>query len=176
MSEVPTLSISPESTLPAKHYRGPDPIIPEDAIRLLQEEIERSIDLLVTHPVNGASVTGHINILMKLLTGKSTKKRKKAYGKPEKPVLENYEPRDTIPMFVSVSSYRRQLLRKGNCTCSYCGCKLGLDSSTIDHVIPKAQGGKDIPSNLILSCQRCNQIKGSRTPQEWAADILAVVE
>ena len=58
--------------------------------------------------------------------------------------------------------------------CRYCGCgirKAGL--ATLDHIVPVAKGGGDDPTNLTLACQRCNTAKGDRTPEEWAAAILA---
>ena len=42
--------------------------------------------------------------------------------------------------------------------------KLGLD-----HVLPKAKGGTDQPSNLQLLCSGCNRSKGSCTMAEWRA-------
>jgi 5-methylcytosine-specific restriction endonuclease McrA len=33
------------------------------------------------------------------------------------------------------------------------------DMATVDHVIPKSQDGTDDPSNLILSCKRCNDAR-----------------
>ena len=37
---------------------------------------------------------------------------------------------------------------------------------TIDHVIPKRNGGKDTWENLTTACIKCNLKKGSRTPKE----------
>jgi len=48
--------------------------------------------------------------------------------------------------------------------CQYCGAK-GIPL-TIDHVIPKALGGKDIWTNLVTACHSCNNRKGNRTPEE----------
>ena len=39
----------------------------------------------------------------------------------------------------------------------------------VDHVLPKAKGGTDQPSNLQLLCSGCNRSKGSRTMAEWRA-------
>ncbi|MEM9410905.1 MAG: HNH endonuclease signature motif containing protein [Planctomycetota bacterium] len=56
--------------------------------------------------------------------------------------------------------------------CAYCGCLLKQGNTTVDHVIPKYQGGDDSPANLVLACRRCNNVKGPRTPEQWALDIL----
>jgi len=35
------------------------------------------------------------------------------------------------------------------------------DDLTVDHVVPKARGGGDHPSNLAVLCRGCNSSKGS---------------
>jgi 5-methylcytosine-specific restriction endonuclease McrA len=47
--------------------------------------------------------------------------------------------------------------------CGYCSSK---DNLTIDHVIPKAKGGKTCFENVVTSCFSCNNIKGDRTPEQ----------
>ena len=47
--------------------------------------------------------------------------------------------------------------------CFYCGKKLRSDNKTFDHLIPVAQGGKDVVDNLVCSCIDCNTIKGNNT-------------
>lgn len=34
--------------------------------------------------------------------------------------------------------------------------------ATIDHIIPKCQGGSDMPDNLFVMCATCNNKRGSR--------------
>ncbi len=47
--------------------------------------------------------------------------------------------------------------------CRYCN---GVDDLTIDHVVPRCQGGRDCADNLVVACRRCNSRKGGRTPQQ----------
>lgn len=49
-------------------------------------------------------------------------------------------------------------------TCQYCGDK--PKKLTIDHVIPKGQGGKNTFENTVSACQPCNNRKACRTPSE----------
>lgn len=63
------------------------------------------------------------------------------------------------------------MMRRQMPTCAYCGSL--LYEPTIDHVIPKSQGGGNTRDNLVLACWTCNQAKKDRNPIEWAADILA---
>lgn len=45
--------------------------------------------------------------------------------------------------------------------CEYCLCqaKFSPDSFSIEHIIPRARGGKDELENLALACQGCNGLK-----------------
>lgn len=56
---------------------------------------------------------------------------------------------------------RYVILRASEFKCHYCGTKLTMDDLTIDHVIPRANGGGNENENLVASCQECNQLKGT---------------
>jgi 5-methylcytosine-specific restriction endonuclease McrA len=58
---------------------------------------------------------------------------------------------------------RREVLRRDKHTCQYCGATKKL---TIDHVIPRSRGGTHTWDNVVIACEKCNSIKGNRTPQE----------
>jgi 5-methylcytosine-specific restriction endonuclease McrA len=49
--------------------------------------------------------------------------------------------------------------------CTYCGVR----AENADHVVPRSQGGVEMLDNLAPACTRCNQDKGSRTPEQWVA-------
>jgi 5-methylcytosine-specific restriction endonuclease McrA len=59
---------------------------------------------------------------------------------------------------------RRNLLHRDGGTCQYCGNSGEL--MTLDHVIPRSRGGKDVWENVVIACGRCNTKKGNRTPKE----------
>lgn len=65
---------------------------------------------------------------------------------------------------------KREIFRRDNYTCQYCGRKLA--SPTIDHVIPKHRGGRHTWENLITACPACNRRKGGRTPLEANMPLL----
>jgi len=73
--------------------------------------------------------------------------------------LTRYAP---IPHSAVVLS-RKNIYLRDNHTCQYCGKNGPL---TIDHVMPKSRGGEDTWSNVVVSCVRCNNKKGDRTPEE----------
>lgn len=58
---------------------------------------------------------------------------------------------------------RKNVMRRDNFTCQYCGSR---NSLTIDHVMPKSRGGLDTWENLTTACVGCNNTKGNRTPEE----------
>jgi 5-methylcytosine-specific restriction endonuclease McrA len=54
-------------------------------------------------------------------------------------------------------------------TCAYCG---GF-GDTIDHIVPKARGGRATWMNSITACEDCNgRKKKSRTPEEAGMPLL----
>jgi hypothetical protein len=52
----------------------------------------------------------------------------------------------------------RSVLDRDGYRCRYCG----QPATTVDHIIPKARGGSDDPSNLVACCRSCNSAKGAR--------------
>ena len=50
--------------------------------------------------------------------------------------------------------------------CQYCGDQPGGEELTIDHVVPRAQGGVSSWTNCVLACIDCNKRKADRTPQQ----------
>ena len=63
---------------------------------------------------------------------------------------------------------REYLLEKFARACVYCG--ITDVPLNIDHVHPRARGGSDRVSNLVLACVGCNQAKGARPVAEFVTD------
>lgn len=68
---------------------------------------------------------------------------------------------DGLPK-AKVSYSKRAILERDNFSCQYCGDKLSYKTVTIDHVFPRAHGGKTTFENTVASCFPCNNKKGSR--------------
>lgn len=64
------------------------------------------------------------------------------------------------------------LIRDGN-RCRYCGED---GAGTVDHIIPRCQGGTDSVDNLAVSCQSCNSRKGGRTPDQAGMVLRRALE
>ena len=58
---------------------------------------------------------------------------------------------------------RENIFRRDRFQCQYCGTSKDL---TLDHVVPKAKGGKTSWTNLVTACKRCNSKKGDFLPEE----------
>jgi 5-methylcytosine-specific restriction endonuclease McrA len=56
--------------------------------------------------------------------------------------------------------------------CQYCGERKNPVELTLDHILPRSRGGCNSPVNVVTACVRCNQRKGSRTPEEARMPLL----
>ena len=72
---------------------------------------------------------------------------------------------DGIPQPSAVFN-RRNLFRRDHNACQYCGSRPGTSELSIDHVVPRAQGGRSSWVNCVLACTDCNHRKGGRTPRQ----------
>jgi 5-methylcytosine-specific restriction endonuclease McrA len=61
---------------------------------------------------------------------------------------------------------RRNLYARDGSRCQYCGKHFPTRELTIDHVVPRVQGGAHSWENLVCACIRCNARKGGRTPDQ----------
>lgn len=77
----------------------------------------------------------------------------------------------TRPRPVKRQSYsqalRRRLHRAQGRRCVYCGKKISLLMSHVDHVMPLNRGGLNTETNAQLTCPGCNMRKGDRTDGEF---------
>lgn len=58
--------------------------------------------------------------------------------------------------------------------CLYCGVEHPVRELSRDHVIPTSRGGKDIWTNCVTACRRCNNRKGNLLPEQVNMQLLAV--
>ena len=67
---------------------------------------------------------------------------------------------------------RRNIFKRDQNTCQYCGKKFRSEDLNIDHVIPLSRGGKDCWENVVCSCVPCNLRKGSRLFSEAKMHLI----
>jgi 5-methylcytosine-specific restriction endonuclease McrA len=58
---------------------------------------------------------------------------------------------------------KENVFKRDGFQCQYCGTQKDL---TLDHLIPKAKGGKTSWNNLVTACKKCNSLKGDYTPEQ----------
>lgn len=66
----------------------------------------------------------------------------------------------------TVKFNRRNIFARDNNRCQYCGKKFPTSELSLDHVVPRSQGGKSTWENIVCACLDCNVRKGGRTPAE----------
>jgi 5-methylcytosine-specific restriction endonuclease McrA len=70
---------------------------------------------------------------------------------------------DRLPR-ADVKLNRRNLFARDHNTCQYCGKRFPPSELSVDHVVPRSQGGTTTWENVVCACVKCNVRKGGRTP------------
>jgi len=76
-----------------------------------------------------------------------------------------------VPVRLQVTT-RRNILMRDAYRCQYCGVKFHGGDLTLDHVIPRARGGRNVWENLVACCHKDNHRKADRTPEEAGMELL----
>lgn len=72
---------------------------------------------------------------------------------------------DRVPK-QTVKFNRRNIFARDNNQCQYCGRKVPTSELSLDHVLPRSQGGETNWENIVCACVECNVRKGGRTPRQ----------
>lgn len=78
---------------------------------------------------------------------------------------------DRIPS-AHVKLNRRNLFARDGNRCQYCGRRYPTSELSLDHVIPRSQGGDNSWENIVCACVRCNVRKGGRTPEQAGMTLV----
>lgn len=103
----------------------------------------------------------------------------------DQPFVSSVSQRIRVPEIITLTEFnrlptttvafsRRNIFKRDRMMCQYCGRKPKGDDLTIDHVIPRAQGGISTWENCVLACIRCNHSKADRTPARAGLQLLNV--
>lgn len=63
---------------------------------------------------------------------------------------------------------KANLMERDRHKCVYCGRR----AATMDHILPRCQGGQSEWENCAAACQPCNSAKGGRTPEQAGMRLL----
>lgn len=80
-------------------------------------------------------------------------------------VFDRYPRRD-------VKFTRHNVFERDAWTCQYCGRRPERHGINLDHVVPRAHGGKTTWTNVVCSCIPCNSRKADRTPLQAGMRLL----
>lgn len=72
---------------------------------------------------------------------------------------------DKLPQ-TTVKLNRRNIFARDQNRCQYCGRRFPASELSLDHVVPRSQGGGTTWDNLVCACVKCNVKKGGRTPEQ----------
>lgn len=63
------------------------------------------------------------------------------------------------------SLLRRRLIEADDHCCAYCQTCAATTGQplTLDHILPRVQGGQTTFDNLCFACRQCNEFKGAQT-------------
>lgn len=72
----------------------------------------------------------------------------------------------------AVKFNRRNIFAHDNNQCQYCGKRFATSDLSLDHVVPRSQGGLSSWENIVCACIDCNVRKGGRTPKQAHMSLI----
>jgi len=72
----------------------------------------------------------------------------------------------------TVKFNRRNIFARDNNQCQYCGKKYPTTELSLDHIMPRSQGGMSTWENIVCACVNCNVKKGGRTPKQAHMSLI----
>jgi len=72
----------------------------------------------------------------------------------------------------TVKFNRRNIFARDNNQCQYCGKRFPTSELSLDHVVPRSQGGQSSWHNIVCACVNCNVRKGGRTPKQAHMSLI----
>ena len=76
------------------------------------------------------------------------------------------------PAHRKVRFSRRSIYKRDGFQCQYCGKMPGTEELSIDHIVPRSQGGTTTWLNCVVACSKCNSHKDDRTPKQAKMQLL----
>lgn len=89
---------------------------------------------------------------------------------PEVMILPHYTRKHTHNRKMKYS--RPSVFKRDKYTCQYCGKTYKKNELTVDHIVPRAQGGKSSWMNITTACKPCNSKKADKTLEESGMKLL----
>lgn len=87
------------------------------------------------------------------------------------PEIIQYTKYNKVPSH-KITYNRRTIYRRDGYKCQYCGKSKSTTELSLDHVVPRCQGGLTTWENIVVACTDCNSRKAGRTPDEANMKLL----
>jgi 5-methylcytosine-specific restriction endonuclease McrA len=71
-----------------------------------------------------------------------------------------------------VALTKKNVLLRDDYRCGYCAMRGDRATMTVDHVVPRAAGGRSVWENLVAACPDCNGRKRDPTPEQARMPLL----
>ncbi len=78
---------------------------------------------------------------------------------------------DKLPK-TRVKFNRKNIFARDKNICQYCGKRFPTSELSLDHVVPRTQGGNSSWKNIVCACTNCNKHKGGRRPVEAGMKLI----
>ncbi len=78
---------------------------------------------------------------------------------------------DKLPK-ARVKFNRKNIFARDKNICQYCGKRFPTSELSLDHVVPRSQGGISTWKNIVCACTDCNKHKGGRRPVEAGMKLI----
>jgi 5-methylcytosine-specific restriction endonuclease McrA len=78
---------------------------------------------------------------------------------------------DKLPK-TRVKFNRKNIFARDKNICQYCGKRFPTSELSLDHVVPRTQGGNSSWKNIVCACTDCNKHKGGRRPVEAGMKLI----
>ena len=78
---------------------------------------------------------------------------------------------DKLPK-TKVKFNRKNIFARDKNVCQYCGKRFPTSELSLDHVVPRTQGGISTWKNIVCACTDCNKHKGGRRPVEAGMKLI----
>lgn len=148
--------LEPDKQLPQLAVSGPGLAAMLDEVTLLDAEGARQLENALQ------AFTARVQRVHRTLRGQPSNT---PGGKKCKPGKNNRAGWRETRLYLAERDGRR---------CFYCHTEFDrLKGVTIDHYVPKSVWPCNLPANLVLACQSCNQAKSDRLTWSMAAVLLA---
>lgn len=67
---------------------------------------------------------------------------------------------------------RKNIIKRDNQTCQYCGKRLVLSECTLEHIVPVSKGGENSWDNVVIACTGCNKKKADKSLEQAGMKLI----